>query len=174
MLQRHGDGADSLEVFRHVLAHKAISARCTADELSVHVFQRNGKSVDLRLDGILGIRLLLTQVRIKFAQLIIGKDVLQALQRYCVTDFNELAQRLTANAARWADRRSILGILPLQFLQFSQHMVIIVVRNFRVIQNVILVIMIFQLSGQALYFQFCVSCIHGISCLSCVKSVAPI
>ena len=94
VLQRHGDGADGLEIFRYILADQAVAARCAADELSVDIFQRDGETVDLRLDGVFRVRLLLAHVRVKVAQLVIGKHVLQAFQRDGVAHLDKFAQRL--------------------------------------------------------------------------------
>ena len=98
MLQRHGNGADGLEIFRHILADQSVAARRAADKLSIDVFQRNGKAIDLRFDRIFRVRLLLAHMRIEVPQLVKGKHVLQALQRDGVAYLDEFAQRLPADA----------------------------------------------------------------------------
>ena len=76
VLERHGNGADGLEIFGHVLANKAVAARRAAHELSIHIFQRDGKAVHLRLDAVDGVRLRLTQPRVEFLEFLKGEYVL--------------------------------------------------------------------------------------------------
>ena len=113
-------------------------------------------------------------MRVKFPQLIIGKHILQAFERYGVPDFYKLAQRFASHTPGGTDGRGVLGVLLFQLLELSEHMVVVEVRNLRILQHVVLVIVVFKLLCQALYFQFCISCIHGISCLSYAESIAPI
>ena len=49
--QGHGDGADGFQVFRHVLPYRTVAPGRAPDEFPVHIFQRHGKAVDLRLYG---------------------------------------------------------------------------------------------------------------------------
>ena len=49
--QGHGDGADGFQVFRHVLPYRTVAPGRAPDEFPVHIFQRHGKTVDLRLYG---------------------------------------------------------------------------------------------------------------------------
>ena len=49
--QGHGNGADGFQVFRHVLPYRTVAPGRAPDEFPVHIFQRHGKAVDLRLYG---------------------------------------------------------------------------------------------------------------------------
>ena len=137
---------DGLEVFRHVLADESVSARGAARENAVEVLQRHGKPVDLRLDRILRLRLLRADARIKFAQLIERKHILQALERHRVLHLLERADRLAADAPRGAGWRGILRIFLLQILQAAEHVVVGIVVDLWVVQHVILPVVVFQLA----------------------------
>ena len=50
--QRHGDGADGLEILRHVLPHPAVAPGGAPDEDAVPVFQCHGQAVHLGLHGV--------------------------------------------------------------------------------------------------------------------------
>ena len=154
MLQRHGDGADGLEIFRYILADQAVAARCAADELSVDIFQRDGETVDLRFDGVFRVRLLLAHVRVKVAQLVIGKHVLQAFQRDGVAHLGKFAQRLPADAARRTEGRGVLRVLRLQFFQSAQLVVIVIIAHFGVVEHVIKISGVFQLPCELFNFLF--------------------
>ena len=154
VLQRHGDGADGLEIFRYILADQAVAARCAADELSVDIFQRDGETVDLRLDGVFRVRLILAHVRVKVAQLVIGKHVLQAFQRDGVAHLDKFAQRLPADAARRTEGRGVLRVLRLQFFQSAQLVVIVIIAHFGVVEHVIKISGVFQLPCELFNFLF--------------------
>ena len=156
VLQRHGDGADGLEIFRYILADQAVAARCAADELSVDIFQRDGETVDLRLDGVFRVRLLLAHVRVKVAQLVIGKHVLQAFQRDGVAHLDKFAQRLPADTACRAERRGILRVLCFQLLELAELVVIVIVAHLRVIEHVVEISGVLKFPGQLfdLLFRF--------------------
>ena len=154
MLQRHGDGADGLKIFRYILADQAVAARCAADELSVDIFQRDGETVDLRLDGVFRVRLLLAHVRVKVPQLVIGKHVLQAFQRDGVAHLDKFAQRLPADAARRTEGRGVLRVLRLQFFQSAQLVVIVIIAHFGVVEHVVKISGVFQLPCELFNFLF--------------------
>ena len=102
--QCHGDGADRAQILRHVLADAAVAARRAADKLSIDVFQRNGKAVDLRLNAVDGVRHALAHPAVKLADLVRREHVLQTLERHGVLDLFKLAQRLAADPARRRER----------------------------------------------------------------------
>ena len=99
----HRDGADSLEIFCHVLADKAVAARRAADKLALNVFKRHRKAVNLRLDAVNGIRLGLADAGVKFLEFFEGKNVLKAFQRDGVAHLLKGADRLAADAPRRAE-----------------------------------------------------------------------
>ena len=142
--QRHGDGADGLQILRHVLTDEAVAAGRAAGKAAVHVFQRHGQPVDLRLDGVFRVRLLLAHMRIEVPQLVKGKHVLQALQR------------LPADAARRAERRGILRVLRFQLLELAELVVIVIVAHLRVIEHVVEISGVLKFPGQLfdLLFRF--------------------
>lgn len=156
MLQRHGNGADGLEIFRHILADQSVAARRAADKLSIDVFQRNGKAIDLRFDRIFRVRLLLAHMRVEFTQFVEGKYILQALQRNGVTHLDEFAQRLPADTVRRTERRGVLRILRFQFFQPAQLVVVIIIAHLGIIEHIIEIPRVFQFPGELfnLLFRF--------------------
>ena len=154
--QRHGDGADGLQILRHVLTDEAVAAGRAADKAAVHVFQRHGQPVDLRLDGVFRVRLLLAHMRIEVPQLVKGKHVLQALQRDGVAYLDEFAQRLPADTACRAERRGILRVLCFQLLELAELVVIVIVAHLRVIEHVVEISGVLKFPGQLfdLLFRF--------------------
>ena len=147
-VQMHGNGADRLEILRHVLADAAVAARCTADERAVHILQRNGQAVDLRLDAVDGVRHALAHPAVKFADLVRREHVLQTLERHGVLDLFKLAQRLAADPARGRERRCQLRMRGLQLLQPPQQPVIFIILHLGRIEHIVLMVRPLQHLGQ--------------------------
>ena len=135
--QRHGDGADGLEVLRHVLTDKPVAPCCAADKFTVDILQRHGKSVDLGLDTVHGFRLVFAEPFVKFPQLVERKHVLQALERHSVAHLHKLLKRLAADASGRAVGLGEFRILRLELFQAAQLPVIVVVRHLRRILHVV-------------------------------------
>ena len=147
-VQMHGNGADRLEILRHVLADAAVAARCAADERAVHIFQRDGQAVDLRLDAVDGVRHALAHPAVKFADLVRREHVLQTLERHGVLDLFKLAQRLAADPARGRERRCQLRMRGLQLLQPPQQPVIFIILHLGRIEHIVLMVRPLQHLGQ--------------------------
>ena len=147
-VQMHGNGADRLEIFRHVLADAAVAARCAADERAVHILQRDGQAVDLRLDAVDGVRHALAHPAVKFADLVRREHVLQTLERHGVLDLFKLAQRLAADPARGRERRCQLRMRGLQLLQPPQQPVIFIILHLGRIEHIVLMVRPLQHLGQ--------------------------
>ena len=140
ILQIHGDRADGFDVFCHIFAHIAVTAGSAADKFAIDVLQRNGKAVDLWLNGKFAIRLCCNCFRQKFRQFFRGKDVLQTHQRYRMGNFFKLAQGFTAHTL---GRRILTGkfrVSHFQFFQLTQQPVIFKVLQFGIIQHIVTVI----------------------------------
>ena len=151
-LKRHGNGADGLEIFGHVLADEAVAARRTTHESSIHIFQRDGQAVHLRLNAVDGVRLRLTQPRVEFLKFLKGKNILQAFQRDGVAYLLERADRFAADALRRTQRRGVLRIFAFQLLELPKLPVVLKVRHLRRVEHIILVIGAFQLTAELLHF----------------------
>ena len=74
--QRHGNGLDRAQIFRHVLAHAAVAARRAADEHAVAVLERDGQAVHLRLHAVLDVVELLAHLLVEVHDLGVGEGVL--------------------------------------------------------------------------------------------------
>ena len=135
---------------------EAVAAGRAADKAAVHVFQRHGQPVDLRLDGVFRVRLLLAHMRVEFTQFVEGKYILQALQRNGVTHLDEFAQRLPADTVRRTERRGVLRILRFQFFQPAQLVVVIIIAHLGIIEHIIEIPRVFQFPGELfnLLFRF--------------------
>ena len=140
IFQIHGNRADGFDVFCHIFAHVAVTTGSAADEFTVNVLQRHGKTVDFRLYREFAIRLCSDSFRQKFRQFFCRKDVLQTHQRYRMGNFFKLAQGFTAHTL---GRRILTGkfrVSHFQFFQLTQQPVIFKVLQFGIIQHIVTVI----------------------------------
>ena len=156
----HGDGTDGLEVLRHVLPRNAVAPGRAADKAAVDIFQGHGEAVHLGFHAVKGLRDGFPELCVKVPDLVLGKHVLQTLQRYLVDVLLKLAQRRATDTLGGRQRRGILGILRLQLLQLPQQAVIFKIRHGWRVQDIILVVGFLQQGGQPRNFFFR---IHGSS-----------
>ena len=84
-------------------------------------------------------------VRVELAQLVKGKDILQAFQRHFVPDFDKLLKRLPADASGRAVWQRERRILRLKLLKSAELMVIVVVRHLRRVFDIIQKTCVFEL-----------------------------
>ena len=130
--QCHGNGTDGAEVFRHVLAHPAVSPCSAPDKHAVPVFQRHGQAVHLGLHGIFrhgaeGLLHLLAEG----GHFALVEHILKAFQRYLVGVGLEGIQNFAAYPLGGGIRGDLLRVLRLQFLQAAVQTVIFIVRDHR-------------------------------------------
>ena len=95
--QGHGNGADGFQVFRHVLPYRTVAPGRAPDEFPVHIFQRHGKTVDLRFHGKFYVTLGGNGLFQKIVQLFHAEHVLQAHQGHGVGHLLKLAQHFPAH-----------------------------------------------------------------------------
>ena len=163
VLQLQGNRAHRLEIFCDILSDQAVTSGRAADKYAVHIFQCNGKAVDLRLYAILRLRFVFAQALVKFAQFVKRKHILQALERHGMAHLHKLLQRLSADALAWAVRKGKRRILRFQLLKSSKLSIVVIVRHLRRIFHIIQKSRMFQLFCQLfdLFLWF-----HDSSCLS--------
>ena len=126
------------QILRHVLARRSVAARSAAHKHAVFILKRHRKAVDLRLDRI--VMLLRDQTVHPLAEskeLVIGKNVRQALQRDLMMDLCELRERLTADALRGRIGRDQLRMLALERLKALHEHIEVIVRNDRRVINIV-------------------------------------
>ena len=157
--QRHGDGADGFQVFRHILPRPAVSAGSAPDKDAVPVLQRHREAVHLGFQGVGG---LLPQRLVhplaEFRHFFLAEDILKALQRDLVGVGSKALQRFPADSLRGRIRRYLFRMLGFQFFQAAVELVVFVVADRRRVQYIIFVAMLVQRLSQLFDF-FAV--IHG-------------
>ena len=137
VLQMQRNGAHGLEIFRHILADEPVASRRTADKLAVYILECHREPIDFWLNTVRSLRLVFSEALVKLPQLVIGKHVLQALQRHGVAYLLELGQRLTAHTLGGRIRRDLLRVLCLQILESAELVVIVVVRHLRRVLHIV-------------------------------------
>ena len=78
--QTHRDRADRPQIFCDILPYPAISPCCPTDKETIFIFQRDRKSIHLRLHYIMGIRDHPSDPDVKSLQFFKIKDILERLQ----------------------------------------------------------------------------------------------
>jgi hypothetical protein len=134
---------DSAYILGDVFAQRTVAARGTAHQHTPLVQQTDRQPVELGLGGIFDLVDLqaFAGAPIEVGELVIVKGIIQRQHRYFVPDFAEFTERRRTDAPG----RGILGdqfrMLGFQRLQFAQQAVILRVRNQRVVEDVIPVVM---------------------------------
>ena len=164
--QLHGDGADGLEVLRHVLPHPAVAPGGAPDEHAVPILQGHGQAVHLGLHGVGGaVPQGLPHPIQELRDLLCVEHVLEALQGYRVLVGLKALQDLVAHPLGGGVRGDLLRVLRLQLLQAPVQPVVLVVRDHRRVQNIVQIALLVQKVPQLLHF---LAVVHRVcSLLSC-------
>ena len=131
------NGAHGLEIFRHILADEPVASRRTADKLAVYILECHREPIDFWLNTVRSLRLVFSEALVKLPQLVIGKHVLQALERHLVTDLHKLRKRRAADAPRRAVGQRIFRVLRLKLLESAELVVIVIVRHLRRVLHIV-------------------------------------
>ena len=136
-LQGHGNGADGLQVFRHILAYNAVSPGGPSYKLPIFIFQGHGQAIDFRFhgEGRAGHGFLGTGQKI--VQLFRAEHILQAHKRHRVGHLAEGIHRLTAHPFCGRIRQGQLRIGLFQILQLPQQVVVFKVGHSGVVQHIV-------------------------------------
>ena len=137
VLQMQRNGAHGLEVFRHIFADEPVASRRAADKLAVYILECHREPIDFWLNTVRSLRLIFSEALVKLPQLVIGKHVLQALERHLMTDLHKLRKRRAADAPRRAVGQRILRVLRLKLLESAELVVIVVVRHLRRVLHIV-------------------------------------
>ncbi len=150
------DRADRLYVRSHILAGSPIASRHASRQAAIFVLQRNAESIELMLRDVLDLfaAASLAHAPVEIAQLIVGECIVQAQHWPRVLHGLESGARAAANANGGRIGRDQLRVRRLQFLEALHQTVIGGVGNFRLVQNVIEILVMAQLVAQLFDFVF--------------------
>ena len=127
VLQLFRDVLDGFEVLGYVLAHLTVTACRTADELAVHIFERDRKAVDLVLDNVLRLSDGILHTGIELAEFVKRENILQAFEWVGVRHLGKPAARRAADPLGRRVRVCHLRMLSLERAKLTlQHVVLIV------------------------------------------------
>ena len=153
-LQRNG--ADRLEVSRHVLPHPAVPAGGAPDKGAVYILQCYRQPVYLRLHVIFRLRHRAPDPLVKLGQLPQIKHILETLQRNLVGDWLKALLHLSSDSLRGRIRSHKLGMRGLQLLQPAELMVIVIIAHGGVVHHIILIAGLIQHCTQPFDLRFCI------------------
>ena len=148
ILNGHGNGADGLQIFRHILSHISVSPGCSPDENAVYILQRYRKTVDLRLHREIGMPSRSLDLLEKFVQFLHAEHILQAHQGHRMGHFRKLMQCLTAHMLGGGIGLSIFRMGCFQLLQLPQQTVILKILHGGIIQDIIAIICLLEGGSQ--------------------------
>ena len=138
IFKRKRDRFDGLQVFRDVFPRQTVAPRRADRKYAVAVFERNGKSVDLRLYG--KARLVSEHRFDSFHKLVdfsIRKNVGKASHSDRMLHLLKFVERLAADALRRGIRGCKLGVFLLQSHKLVEKLIVFVVRNGRCVTDII-------------------------------------
>ena len=167
VLHTQRNRADRAQVLGHVLAHLAVPAGGAAHQHAVLVDERDGEAVDLRLGHEVHVAHLHALAReIALAahhprgQLLLVARVGEREHRLEVRHLAELVERLASDPLSRRVRRAQLLVVGLEVAQLVQQRVVIRIRDLRVVEDVVAVAVVLELSPQLLGSR------RGVACLT--------
>ena len=149
-LQRNGTYRP--DIGRHVIAARTVAARHGPQQTAVLVSQADCGSVELQFAYILGLADLLANPRVELPDLVERVGVGKRQHRIAVLDRTEFVGGVAPHAPGRRVGIVELGMGRLQLLQLAQQGVELIVSDQRIVQHVVPVIMLVDLSSQLLYF----------------------
>ena len=151
--QAQRDRTDGLEVLCHILSHKAVAPGSATDKNAVFIFQSHRQAVHLGLHVVFyPVGQGVPHPLVEFTQLLQGEDILKALQRHPVDHFVKALGHLTSHPLRGRVRTGQLRMGGLQLLQTTEFMVEVVIAHGGVVQYVVFIVGLLQLTAQVLNF----------------------
>ena len=167
VLHAQRNRADRAQVLGHVLAHLAVPAGGAAHQHAVLVDERDGEAVDLRLGHevhVAHLHALAREVALAAhhprGQLLLVARVGEREHRLEVRHLLELVERLAADPLRRRVRRAQLLVVGLEVAQLVQQRVVLRIRDLRVVEDVVAVAVVLELSPQLLGSR------RGVACLT--------
>ncbi len=151
-LEGEGHAANGLDIGSDVLTPRPVATRGGSHQLSVLVGQRHGQPIHF---GLCDKReILATQqtgdALVPGSQFVLGELVAEAEHGDRMDDYFEGLERRRPHLLRWRIRRLVLGMRFFQIPQLAQHAVVLRIRNLRVVQHVVAVVVIFELPPKLL------------------------
>src|SRR5262245_25016120 len=145
--QAERDAADRADVRGDVLADDAVAARRAARERAVLVDQLDRDAVDLRLADVLDAFAAeeTAHALVERSHLLPRRDSLRRMHRVATADGAEMLERRGTDTLGRGVRRAQLGVLLLELLQPAEHRVVLRVRDERVVEHVIAVVVALDL-----------------------------
>ena len=137
VFQHHGNGADGPQILCYILAHCSVAPGGAPDKTAILVFQGHRQAVNLGLNGKRRLGKALSGAQQKIIQLFHAENILQAHQRYRVTDFSKCIHRLAPHPPGGRIRQGKFGMGLFQVLQLPQKTVVFKIRHIRVIQHIV-------------------------------------
>jgi hypothetical protein len=136
-----------------VFAYRAVAAGCCSFQYAVAIQQTDGNAVVFGLAGVFN-RLLgaqaLPHTLIKGDKLFCVQGIVQRQHGAQVRYLRKGAEGFSAHALGWGIRGYPLWMATLQFLQLAHQAVVLSVRNLRIVEHVIAVIVSLQFRLQLL------------------------
>lgn len=142
------NAVEGLEVFGHILAHKAIAPGRTPGKDAVGILQRHREAIDLVLHHVPGRCDCFPHPAVKVPDLVQGEHILQGVHAHGVLHLGKGIVPRPADPERRAVGLDILGVLLFQVHEFMVDAVVFIIRYQRIIQNIILVIVFFNCFGE--------------------------
>ena len=152
----HRYGAHGFQIFRHIFADDAVTARGAERKFAVFVYERNGKPVDFRFYGENGV---FAEFFVCFVyeivNLVIRKNIGKTAHFYVMRHFFEFFERFAADSFRGGRSAFKFGIFFFEGDKLVKKLIVFVIGNLRRILYIIKARMIFQQSAKLVYAFFC-------------------
>ena len=148
--QAQGNGADGAHVGGDILAPVAVPPGRTLHQEAVLVAQADGQAVQLGLGAVFHLLHFqqLAHALVEIGHLPVAEGIAQGQHGHGMADFGKFLQGLGAHSLSGGIRGNQFGMGGLQFLEFAHEAVILAVRNLRVIQHVVTVVVVIDLLAQ--------------------------
>src|SRR5581483_2747231 len=147
-----GHAANSADIWRDVLTLKAIASGSGAHQLGPLVGQRGGQPIHfwLRNHGKVVAAQHVADALVPGTKLVFGEDVPQAEHGHRVDHDLERLERRAADTLRRRVRRLELRVILLQRAQLPHELIELGIRDLRLVERVIAVVVVFDLAAQVL------------------------
>ena len=149
-IEAQRDGADGFYVQRDVFASAAVAARYGADECTIFVLQGDAQAVEFVFGDVLDFFMAadLADAAIEFAEVVVRIGIVEAEHGAGVLDGFKSRTGCAADTQRGRIGSDEFRVGGLQFVQAGHQTVIGGIGNFRVVLDVIFVLVMAQLFAQ--------------------------
>ena len=145
------DGTDSAQIMGNVLAHLTVAPGSAPDKPAVHIFQRDGQSIDFRFHHINRRFRRFTDAAVELPQLLQRKNVLQAFQRRLMANRGKLGGNRPLHPLGIGIRRYQLRISAFQSAKLPGQRVEFIILDGRRVLLIIKTAVFVDLRPQFLY-----------------------